>query len=264
MNWWNIHQCRCLRPVQCRFRFECVCTRERFAPRVWQSNGDFDPCVIFFDSFDHYQAWNIACLERDGFLVDSWYPLLLSMWHVIRWDRSPYSGVILIDLRFSWLLSFRILCVLHLNGQLVDHTQDIAFEEDRVQLMKVLVQLGACCTLSLVVTTWLWSIYDFFWIVLINIERWISLVWSETVLVSIVGVLERCPCDMSFVQPGAIQTVVYWLNHPFFYFMSFWTLYILCINGQLVYYKPDIAFEEDRVQLMSVCALEELFAPRIW
>ena len=48
---------------------------------------------------------------------------------------------------------FFISYILHCNGQLVDYVQDIAFEEDRVQLMKVLVQLGACCTLSLVITT---------------------------------------------------------------------------------------------------------------
>jgi len=40
---------------------------------------------------------------------------------------------------------------LHENGQGVDYIQDLAFEEDTVQLLSVCA-VGACCTLTLIAT----------------------------------------------------------------------------------------------------------------
>ena len=159
-------------------------------------------CDFFWISYHQYRVFDIVCLERDCLGVDTWYPLLLSMNLVIRWDRSPYSGVILIDLRFFWSMLFLILYILWRNGQLVDYAQDIAFEEDTVQVASVFVLRSPSCSLHFIVTMSFWSICDFFLTHLLTIECWKWFIWSETVFESIVGIPFCCQCCMSFMQSG--------------------------------------------------------------
>ena len=145
--------------------------------------------LFFWDLYDHCRVSHAVCLERDFLGVHSRCPWMLSMTHVIHADRSPYSGVILIDLRFFCFMIFWILYILCRNGQLVDCRQAMLFEGGKVYAVCVCLCWGAVCTLHFIVTRSFWCLSDFFWSHLLDIECSKWFIWSETVFESIVGAL---------------------------------------------------------------------------
>jgi len=194
VNFWIINQTLHFRKIECSLG-GCMQLRS-LLPLVFDSHKAVLIDLLFFlDSSDPCRALNIVCLERDCLGVHSRCPWTLSLQHVICADRSPYSGVILIDLRFSWLSSFRILCVLYLNGHLVDYAQDIAFKEDTVELVSV---SGLWTLLHLafhshkVVQIHLW-----FFLVSSDWYRVFEMVYLER---DYLGVYSRCPLLLSMTH----------------------------------------------------------------
>ena len=171
-----------------------VCTSSLMVSRLFWS-----VCYFFFDFCVQYKVSDAVCLERDCVWVNSRCPLTLSMTRVIRWDRSPYSGVILIDLRFFCFMIFFIPYILQFNGQLVDYKPDIAFEAGRVQLVSVSAVRSPCCTLSLVSMSTLRGYFDPFVIFLDSFDhfRVSDIACYER---NCFAVDSRCPWTLSMQQ----------------------------------------------------------------
>jgi hypothetical protein len=159
--------------------------------------------------------------------------------------------MIVIDLGFSWFMIFWILYILLGNGPLVDYIEGIAFEEDRAGLLSV---SGLWSLLHLVfrspkvILIRLWFFLDSqYWCTSIGIVCLdLECAWVH----SRCGLLLSMGTSFVFVRPA--QTVMIYIDHGFFLFLSFLILYILCRNYQLVEYIQYMLSEDGTVQLVWV------------